>query len=91
MSKTNLQIFQGKKKKDCVYTFIHTFMYDGKDQTNLLKANKSELGVSFFQLIRECEILERSGWGKSVRQWASDFPTHLDSCSRLLPATTLTL
>lgn len=44
MSKTNLQIFQGGKKNS-VYTFIHTFMYDGKDQTNLLKASKSELGV----------------------------------------------
>ena len=24
---------------------MYTFMYDGEDQTNLLEANKSELGV----------------------------------------------
>lgn len=60
MSKTYLQIFQGKKKRLCVY--IHTFMYNGTNQTNLLKANKSELGV-VGHITDDYTILSFNFWG----------------------------
>lgn len=60
MSKTYLQIFQGKNKRLCVY--IHTFMYNGTNQTNLLKANKSELGV-VGHITDDYTILSFNFWG----------------------------